>query len=188
MFMTILAMDFVGIKAQNDMLGLRPLSGTAELSEEKQVVTRISHWETYKWGTNGMWFEERLLLGYDKDILSTYSSNLDNPPRSSNNRNVSHERARRKETQKYLRESCYHHTKCTTATFLAAFMWRRPLNNTTSANATHRKPKRVSNGTGTQVRAQMINKCRIKKEGYITWKTPHGRGGKKTVNKSVIEL
>ena len=41
-------------------------------------------------------------------------------------------------------------------------MWRRPLNNATLATTTHRKPKRVSDGTGTQVRAQMINKCRIK--------------------------
>ena len=63
---------------------------------------------------------------------------------------------------KYLRENCYHRIKCTTATFLAAFMWRKPLNSAASANATHRKPKRVFDGTGTQVRAQMINKCRIK--------------------------
>ena len=139
----------VGIKAQNDMLGLGPLSGTVELSEEKQVVTRISHWETYKWGTNEMWSKERLLLGYDNDSSSTYSSNLSNPPKSSSNRNVSHDRVRRKETQKYLRESCYHRIKCTTATFLAAFMWRRPLNSATSVNATHRKPKRVSDETGT---------------------------------------
>ena len=75
---------------------------------------------------------------------------------------MSHECARRKETQKYLRESCYHRIKCTIATFLAAFMWRRLLNSTASANLTHRKPKRVSDGTDTQVRAQMINKCRIK--------------------------
>ena len=31
-------------------------------------------------------------------------------------------------TQKYLGESCYHHIKCTTAAFLDALMWRRPLN------------------------------------------------------------
>jgi len=48
------------------------------------------------------------------------------------------------------------------ATFLAAFMWRRPLNSATLATTTHRKPKRVSDGTVTQVKAQMINKCRIK--------------------------
>jgi len=41
-------------------------------------------------------------------------------------------------------------------------MWKRPLNSAALAITTHRKPKRVSDGTGTQVRAQMINKCKIK--------------------------
>ena len=41
-------------------------------------------------------------------------------------------------------------------------MWRRPLNSTALATTTHRKPKRVSGGIDTQVRAQMINKCRMK--------------------------
>ena len=63
---------------------------------------------------------------------------------------------------KYLRENCYHHIKYTIVTFLAAFIWQKPLNNTALAKATHRKPKRVSDVTGTQVRAQMINKCRFK--------------------------
>ena len=49
-----------------------------------------------------------------------------------------------------------------TATFLVAFMWRRPLNSAVLATATHRKLKKVSGGTGTQVIAQMINKWRIK--------------------------
>ena len=31
-------------------------------------------------------------------------------------------------TQKYLGKSCYHRIKCITAAFLAALMWRRPLN------------------------------------------------------------
>ena len=65
-------------------------------------------------------------------------------------------------TQKYLRESCYRRIKCITATLLAVLMWRRPLNNVALAITTHKKPKRVSDGTDTQVRAQMINKCRIK--------------------------
>ena len=30
------------------------------------------------------------------------------------------------------------------------------------ATTTHRKPERVSDGTSTQVEAQMINKCKIK--------------------------
>ena len=48
------------------------------------------------------------------------------------------------------------------ATFLVAFMWRRPLNNAVLVIATHRKLKKVSGGTNTQVIAQMINKWRIK--------------------------
>ena len=69
---------------------------------------------------------------------------------------------RKKKTQKYLKESYYHHIKCTAATFLAAFMWRKPLNSAALVITTHKKLEKVSNGTGTQVRAQMINKCRIK--------------------------
>ena len=65
-------------------------------------------------------------------------------------------------TQKYLRESRYYCIECTAATFLAAFMLRRPLNSAALATTTHRKSEMVFEGTGTQVRAQMINKCRIK--------------------------
>ena len=65
-------------------------------------------------------------------------------------------------TQKYLRESCYYRIECTAATFLATFMLMRPLNSTSLATTTHKKPEKVSDGTDTQVRAQMINKHRIK--------------------------
>ena len=41
-------------------------------------------------------------------------------------------------------------------------MWRRPLNSIVLAIATHKKLKKVSDETSTQVIAQMINKCRIK--------------------------
>ena len=41
-------MVYVGIKAQNDMLGLGLLFGTAELSEEKQVVIKSPQRNTYK--------------------------------------------------------------------------------------------------------------------------------------------
>ena len=49
-----------------------------------------------------------------------------------------------------------------TATFLITFIWRKPLNSAVLATVTHRKLKKVSNGTSTQVIAQMINKWRIK--------------------------
>ena len=72
------------------------------------------------------------------------------------------EHTRRKETQKYLRKSCYHRIKCTTATFLAAFMWRRLLNSAACATTTHKKLENMSDETGTQVKAQMTNECRVK--------------------------
>ena len=67
-------------------------------------------------------------------------------------------------------KSCYYRIKCITATFLATFIWRRPLNSVTSANVTHKEAKGVSNGTDTQVRTQVNDKCRIKmvQKGYIT--------------------
>ena len=37
-------------------------------------------------------------------------------------------------THKYLGESCYHCIKCTTAVFLTALMWRRPLNSVFNHN------------------------------------------------------
>ena len=41
-------------------------------------------------------------------------------------------------------------------------MWRRPLNSATLATTTHRKLEKVSDGTSTQVKTQMIDKCRMK--------------------------
>ena len=41
-------------------------------------------------------------------------------------------------------------------------MWIRPLNSATSITTTHRTPERVSDGTGTQVQAWMINKWKAK--------------------------
>ena len=93
-----------------------------------------------------------------------------------------HEHTRRKETQKYLKKNCYHRIKCTAATFLDAFMWRRPLNSTVLPTTTHIKLKRVSDGMSTQVRAQMINKCRMKmvqREIYKVKDPPRERGRKR---------
>ena len=110
----------------------------------------------------GGWSEEEYLLGHDNYSSNMYSNYHDDLPRNSSNKDVYHKYKKMMETQKYLRESCYHRIECIAATFLVAFMLRRPLNNTTLATITHRKPERVSDGTDTQVRVQIINKCRIK--------------------------
>ena len=52
---------------------------------------------------------------------------------------------------KYLSKSCPHHIKYTAATFLAALMWRRPLNSVILAAAAHKGLKGVSDGMGAQV-------------------------------------
>ena len=41
-------------------------------------------------------------------------------------------------------------------------MWRRPLNSVTLAIATHRAPGKVADGISTQIRAQIIDKWRVK--------------------------
>ena len=132
--------------------------------------------------TSGGWFEEEYLFRYNKYSLNMYSRYHDNLPWSSNDRDVHHEHTRRRGIQKYLRESCYHHIKYTAATFLTAFMWKRPLNSIVLVTTTHKKPKMVSDGTGTQVGAQMTNKCRIKmiqRELYNVKNPSWGRDRKK---------
>ena len=110
----------------------------------------------------GGWSEEEYLLGHDNYSSNMYSNYHGDLPESSSDKDMYHKRIRMMGTHKYLRESCYHRIECTAATFLTVFTLRRPLNSVALATTTHRKPEMVSDGTGTQVRAQMINKCRIK--------------------------
>ena len=92
--------------------------------------------------------------------------------------------------QKYLRKSCYHRIKFTVITFLTAFMWRKHLNSETLVTTTHRKPREVSDGTGTQVISQMIDKCSVKmiqRELYNV-KNPLWKGYQKNSRKEVNKL
>ena len=106
--------------------------------------------------------EEEYLLGQAKHRSDKDLNDQSDLRGSSSDKDMYHKRTRMMRIQKYLRESCYHHIKCTATTFLTVFMWRRPLNSATLATTTHRKPENVSNGTGTQIRAQIVNKCKIK--------------------------
>ena len=91
-----------------------------------------------------------------------YPNNQGDLPGNSSDRDVPHECIRRMGARKYLRKRYCHRIECPAANFLAAFIWRKPLNSTALTTTTHRRPERVSNGTGTQVVTQIINKCRIK--------------------------
>ena len=69
-------------------------------------------------------------------------------------------------------------------------MWKRPLNSIVLAAATHKKLKKVSAGTSTQVIAQMINKRRIKmvqEELYNVRDLPR-RGDRKNSRRDIVAL
>ena len=85
------------------------------------------------------------------------------------------------------RESCHHRIKCTAATFLDAFMWRKPLNSTILATTTHRKLESVSDRTVTQVRVRMINKWRVKmiQKRIYKVKDSSWRGDRKKKNRTL---
>ena len=69
-----------------------------------------------------------ILLGLDEYQSSRHPSDLGNLLGDSNNEDRLQARTETIRIQKYLREKLSHHIKCTAATFLAALMWRRPLN------------------------------------------------------------
>ena len=62
-----------------------------------------------------------------------YSNNQGDLPGSSSDKDVPYKRTRRMGTQKYLRESCYHHIECSVTNSLAALMKKWSLNSTFSA-------------------------------------------------------
>ena len=87
----------------------------------------------------GGWSGEEYLLGYDKYVSNTCSNDHDDLLGSSSDKDVYHGRPRMMRPHKYLGKSCYHRIECTTVTFLAAFMLRRPLNSIALTTITHRK-------------------------------------------------
>ena len=74
------------------------------------------------------WSERVILLEPDECQSSKHSVDLGNLPRDSNNEDRLQARKKVIRIQKYLRKNCHHRIKCTAAAFLAALMWRRPLN------------------------------------------------------------
>ena len=101
-----------------------------------------------------------------------------------------HEHTGRMEARKYLRKSYCHLIECLTAKFLAAFIWRRPLNSAALATTTQRTSERVSDRTSTQVVAQITNKCRIKiiHEELYNVRDPLWIGDRKIIEESIVAI
>ena len=70
-----------------------------------------------------------------------HSLDLSNLPGDSSNKDRFQVRKKVIRTHKYLGESCYHRIKCTTAAFLTALMWRRPLNSVFNHNRLQKAKK-----------------------------------------------
>ena len=85
-------------------------------------------------------------MKYRSNVYSITPSDLQ---RNSVESSMHYERAGRMGARKYLRKSCCHHIEYSTANFLAAFMWRRPLNSAALTTPTHRGPEGVSDETNT---------------------------------------
>ena len=86
----------------------------------------------------------------DQDVPSIIQGDV---PGGSIDKDMHYDHTGRMRARKYLRKGCCHRIKCFAANFLAALMWRRPLNSAALAIPTHRGPERVSNETSTQVMA-----------------------------------
>ena len=90
--------------------------------------------------------EEEYLLEQAKHRSNIDPNDQSDLPGSSNNRDVCHKHTRNMGTQKYQRKNYYHCIECIAATFLTAFMWRRPLNSIALVTTTHKTSERVSDG------------------------------------------
>ena len=74
------------------------------------------------------WSERIILLGPDECQSGEFLLDLGKFPGRSSNEDRLQGCKKEIRTRKCLGKSCYHRIKCTTAAFLAALMWRRPLN------------------------------------------------------------
>ena len=116
-----------GGKDSNFYVGHQSPFTNKNASKEQKMFEKAPQHVVVQRNVRRYQFERVILLGPEYQS-SEFRLNLDNLLRKSSNEDrlqVCKEGIR---TRKYLRKSCYHRIKCTTTAFLAALMWRRPLN------------------------------------------------------------
>ena len=95
---------------------------------ERLKTVKIYQLRFWVWEITGKLSEEIFLLGSIKRGSIVYSDYYNNFSQNSQRSKTPHEHTGKKEDSKYLEKSFYHHIKCIVPTFMAAFMWSRPLN------------------------------------------------------------
>ena len=160
----------VGAMAQNNVLGLGPCSRTLT-SPRRETRLRWSKLQASSVGDKRKKVQGRTPLWTRQTQTKFILKQLKYTPWT----------REREENSKYLRKNYHHHIKCTAATFLAAFMWRRLLNSAALTVTTHRGLKEVSDGMGTQVGIQVINKCNVQmiRKSLFNVEKPPWRGGRR---------
>ena len=145
---------------------------------EKLKITKIYPLRFWVWEITGKLSEEIFLLGSIECGSIVYLDHYNDSPQSSHHVETPHGKRERRKTPKYLEKSCYHHIKCIVPTFMAAFMWSRPLNSVSWEITTQKKLKKKFDGTNTQMVAWMMNKCRgrMVQRDYIMGNIFHRKG------------
>ena len=87
------------------------------------------------------WSERVILLGLDECQSSRHSVDLGNLTGDSNNEDRLQARKKVIRIHNILGKNCHHRIKCTATTFLAALMWRRPLNSVFNHYRSHKARK-----------------------------------------------
>ena len=160
-----------------------------QINSNEGVKLKIP-WVRYKQKGWGRWFEEEYLLGWAKHKSKAYPVDQSGLPGGSTDRDVYYKRTRGMKAQRYPGKSCCHRIECSVTNFLAAFMWRKPLNSAALTIPTHKEPERVSDVTNTQVVAWMINKWRAKiiKKGIYNVRDPWRKGGGRIKKKNTVAI
>ena len=150
----------VGVKFPNQTMGLGPHTESNHIRGESGAPKELS--------AQLLWAQTYLKGGPRRNVSSDVP-NMDQACTLPTIRNHSNEywwqgqasQAREREESIGCQGRNYNcRIKCKEATFLAALMWREQANSVTLATTTHRKVGKMSDGTGTQVKVQMINKCK----------------------------
>ena len=110
------------------MLGPKPHLLTRMRSRNRKMFGKAPQHVVMQRNIRRYQSERVILLGPDECQSSELRLDLGNLLGKFSNENRLYVCKEGIRTRKYLGKSCYHRIKCTTTAFLAALMWRKPLN------------------------------------------------------------
>ena len=117
-------------------------SGTiSNVQGEEMVAKGISNLALVDKGAFRGQSEEECLLGRDEHGSNMHSVYQKDPPNRHQQQGCAPQTRRKEGNIKYPRRGCCYRIKCVAATFLAALMWRGPVNSAALATITYKRLK-----------------------------------------------